>query len=185
MSRKAVAARIAQPYAEALLEISSKNNTVSSVTEDIKIVSDTLANSQELSQFFANPLIDVFTKKKLLEKVFDQKINVSLLNFLMILTDKKRINMVESILEKFLEIAYTATNVTLAKVITSTTLSNEQQQALIEKIKLMTQATEVRLSLQVDTSLIGGFSIQIGSQIIDTSLRGQLQQMASHLDIKL
>lgn len=46
----------------------------------------------------------------------------------------------------------------------------------------MTGANKVRLNVNIKAELIGGFTIQIGSKIIDTSLQGQLKQMASYLE---
>jgi F0F1-type ATP synthase delta subunit len=45
----------------------------------------------------------------------------------------------------------------------------------------MTGASQIKLKLSVDNSLIGGFVAQIGSKIIDNSVKGQLKQMASYL----
>jgi F-type H+-transporting ATPase subunit delta len=45
----------------------------------------------------------------------------------------------------------------------------------------MTGATQVKLILRIDKSLLGGLTIQIGSQLIDTSIKGQLKLMASCL----
>nr|YP_009402760.1 ATP synthase CF1 delta subunit [Compsopogon caeruleus]ARX96109.1 ATP synthase CF1 delta subunit [Compsopogon caeruleus] len=49
-------------------------------------------------------------------------------------------------------------------------------------MKQMTGASEVKLKMSIKPELIGGFTIQIGSKIIDTSLQGQLKQIASYLE---
>nr|YP_010336625.1 ATP synthase CF1 delta subunit [Rhodospora sordida]UNJ15031.1 ATP synthase CF1 delta subunit [Rhodospora sordida] len=185
MISRAITDKIAQPYAEALLEISSNNSNISSVTEEVKLISSTLANSQDLKSLFVNPVVSSKLKKDLLDKIFSQKITQSTLNFLKILADRRRLYILDSIIEKYLEFAYEVANITLAKVIASVALSNGQQELLIEKIKLMTESSKVELLTQVDPNLIGGLTIQIGSQVIDTSLQGQIKQMASHLDINL
>lgn len=185
MSSRAIVAKIAQPYAEALLEISTTNSTVSSITEEIKLISDTLNNSKELGSAFANPLVSVDKKIALLDKIFAGQVSSEVINFLKVLAQRKRLNILDSIVEKYLELAYEASNITLAKVVASVALSEEQQEALITKIKSMTQSSKVELITQVDANLIGGLTIQIGSQVIDTSLQGQIKQMASHLDVNL
>ena len=45
----------------------------------------------------------------------------------------------------------------------------------------MANVKEVKLDIALDESLIGGFTVQIGSRIIDTSIQGQLRKLASHL----
>ena len=45
----------------------------------------------------------------------------------------------------------------------------------------MTKTKEIKLNIKVDASLIGGFTVQLGSKIIDTSLKGQLTKLSSYL----
>lgn len=101
----------------------------------------------------------------------------------MILVDRKRIGMLDAIASKYLELAYQMESLTIANINTSIALSPDQETLLTEKIKVMTKAKEVKLIISVEPELIGGFTIQIGSKVIDTSIRGQLRQMASHLDV--
>ena len=51
----------------------------------------------------------------------------------------------------------------------------------LEKLKKITRAKQIKLALKVDPQLIGGFTIEIGSKMIDTSIRGQLKQISSLL----
>jgi len=44
--------KIAEPYAEALLELSNANDSLSETTNDINIVSQFLANSSDLKKIF-------------------------------------------------------------------------------------------------------------------------------------
>jgi F-type H+-transporting ATPase subunit delta len=60
-------------------------------------------------------------------------------------------------------------------------MSEGQQEALVAKLKAMTNVKQVKLDIKVDKTLIGGFTVQIGSRVIDTSIQGQLKKLASHL----
>ena len=66
-------------------------------------------------------------------------------------------------------------------VISSSEMSEGQQEALIGKLKAMTGVKQVKLEVEVDKALIGGFTVRIGSRIVDTSIQGQLRKLASHL----
>jgi F-type H+-transporting ATPase subunit delta len=48
-------------------------------------------------------------------------------------------------------------------------------------LKKITGAKQIKLALKVDPQLIGGFTIEIGSKLIDTSIRGQLKQISTLL----
>ena len=67
------------------------------------------------------------------------------------------------------------------KVTSSIALSSSPQEALISKLKKMTGIDQIKLDLNVNPNLIGGFVIQVGSKIIDTSLQGQLRELSSYL----
>ena len=56
-----------------------------------------------------------------------------------------------------------------------------QQKEIAEKLKIITGAKQIKLALKVDPQLIGGFTIEIGSKMIDTSIRGQLRQISALL----
>ena len=72
-------------------------------------------------------------------------------------------------------------SVEVATVVSASEMSESQQEALVKKLKSMANVKEVKLDIQTDKSLIGGFTVQIGSRIIDTSIQGQLKKLASHL----
>ena len=61
-------------------------------------------------------------------------------------------------------------------------ISEEQQQLLTEKLQSMTNAKEIKLLITLDSTLIGGFLIKTNSQVIDLSIKGQIKELASHLD---
>ena len=77
--------------------------------------------------------------------------------------------------------AYKEASVEVAPVVSASEMSESQQETLVKKLKSMANVKEVKLDIQTDKSLIGGFTVQIGSRIIDTSIQGQLKKLASHL----
>nr|YP_010336959.1 ATP synthase CF1 delta subunit [Madagascaria erythrocladioides]UNJ16544.1 ATP synthase CF1 delta subunit [Madagascaria erythrocladioides] len=182
MSSKSVVAKVAQPYAEALLELAKETSCIDNCNKDSNVILDTLKTSKDLKASLSNPLITSSTKKDILKNIFSDQLTETFMSFLMVLVDRRRIDVVEVIVEKYLELAYKTSAVTIAKVFTAVPFSPEQCDLLIDKLKSMTGAQEIKLIITVDTELIGGFSVQVGSKVIDTSLKGQLNQMASYLE---
>jgi len=78
-------------------------------------------------------------------------------------------------------LSYKQASIEIAKITSSIQLSAQQQRAIAEKLKVITGAKQIKLALRVDPLLIGGFTIEIGSQKIDTSIRGQLRQISNLL----
>ena len=173
--------KIAVPYAEALLELANANSSLKETTNDINIVSQFLANSNDLKKFLGNPLITRTAKKTVVKDILGEQISGSTLKFLLLLVDRNRIEVLESIAQKFLELSYKQESIEIAKITSSIQLSAQQQKEIAEKLKVITGAKQIKLALKVDPQLIGGFTIEIGSKMIDTSIRGQLKRISSLL----
>ena len=73
-------------------------------------------------------------------------------------------------------------SVTVAELYSVIDLSESQQHDLTKKLKLITDSKTVKLVINKDPNLIGGFVIKIGSKIIDASLSGKLKQMSLYLN---
>jgi len=176
-----VLSKVAEPYAEALLDLAKSNGALKETTNDMNIVTQFLANSSDLKKFLGNPLITKDAKKNVVKDIFGEQIDGSTLKFLLLLVDRGRIEVLESIAQKFLELSYKQESIEIAKITSSIQLSADQQKSIAEKLKKITGAKQIKLALKVDPQLIGGFTIEIGSKMIDTSIRGQLKQISSLL----
>ena len=176
-----VLSKVAEPYAEALLDLAKSNNSLKETTNDMNIVSQFLANSSDLKKFLGNPLITRDVKKNVVKDILGEQIGGSTLKFLLLLVDRNRVGVLESIAQKFLELSYKQESIEIAKITSSIQLSADQQKEIAEKLKIITGAKQIKLALKIDPQLIGGFTIEIGSKMIDTSIRGQLKQISALL----
>ena len=176
-----VLSKVAEPYAEALLDLAQSNDSLKETTNDMNFVSQILADSSDLKKFLGNPLITKDAKKNTVKDIFGEQIDASTLKFLWLLVERGRIEVLESIAQRFLELSFKQESIEIAKITSSIQLSSQQQKDISEKLKVLTRAKQIKLALKVDPSLIGGFTIEIGSKMIDTSIRGQLKQISSLL----
>jgi len=176
-----VLSKVAEPYAEALLDLAKSNGSLKETTNDMNIVSQFLANSSDFKKFLGNPLITRDAKKNVVKDILGEQISGNTLKFLLLLVDRNRIKVLDSIAQKFLELSYKQESIEIAKITSSIQLSADQQKEIAEKLKIITGAKQIKLALKIDPQLIGGFTIEIGSKMIDTSIRGQLKQISSPL----
>ena len=87
----------------------------------------------------------------------------------------------EPILEQYLVLLRQLNQTVLAEVTSAVPLTEAQEQAIKEKVIAITNARQVELETKVDSELIGGVIIKVGSQVIDASLRGQLRRLSLRL----
>ena len=93
--------KVAEPYAEALLDLAKSNNSLKETTNDMNIVSQFLANSSDLKKFLGNPLITRDAKKNVVKDILGEQIGGSTLKFLLLLVDRNLLEFLRVSLKNF------------------------------------------------------------------------------------
>jgi len=176
---------VVEPYAQGLMAAARGNNQAEKIGEDIRTILEVIENSQELKDFVVNPVIKAEDKKAILRRITGEETNKLLVNFLMLLVDKRRIVFLEQIGRQYLEILREINNIVVAEISSARELNDEQRQAIVEKVKTLTGAAGVELQTKVEPDLIGGVIIKVGSQVFDSSLRGQLRRIGLSLGAEM
>jgi F-type H+-transporting ATPase subunit delta len=174
---------VAEPYAQGLMSVAKSHNLTERFGEEIRGLLSLLENSPELRQCLESPVVGENKKKDILERVMGGDAHPYLKNFLMLLVDKRRVVFLQAICEQYLALLRELTNTVLAEVTSATELNEDQRRAVSDKVKHLTGATAVELKSTVNSDLIGGVVIKVGSQIFDASLRGQLRRISLSLGV--
>ncbi len=182
MSANPLASKIAAPYARALFDFSVDKNIMHQITADFQNLEIFLDESVELTDYLNNPLVSQDAKGEVLTKTLKSQVNSETFKFLMVLVDRDRINLLKSVITNYLELVYETASIKTIEVVTAVEFSNAQKNTLIQKLKELTNAREIKLAITVDSNLIGGFLIKTESKVIDFTIKNQLQQLAKHLD---
>lgn len=181
MTSKIATDEIASPYSQALLSLAQSKNFTEEIGADARSLLALFQENQDLQNFIANPFIKGENKKVLIRQILGESGNPYLRNFLLLLVDKRRIAFLEAVLNQYLVLLRQLNQTALAEVISAVPLSEAQQQAVVEKVLTITNARQVELQTKIDSDLIGGVIIKVGSQVIDASLRGQLRRLSLRL----
>nr|YP_009509271.1 ATP synthase CF1 subunit delta [Gracilaria vermiculophylla]AXI96921.1 ATP synthase CF1 subunit delta [Gracilaria vermiculophylla]QXU75126.1 ATP synthase CF1 subunit delta [Gracilaria vermiculophylla]WDZ67962.1 ATP synthase CF1 subunit delta [Gracilaria vermiculophylla] len=182
MSNQSFMSKVAVPYAEALVESASSASALDKINQDLCLIAKILNESQELKTFFYNPLFTTEAKKNVVNQLFTNQVDSLVIRFLFVLIDRRRITLLDLIINKYLELVYQLQSIVQAEVVTPVMLTDIQQDALMSKIKNMTNTKTVKLAIKIDPMLIAGFIIKVGSKTIDTSLYGRLKNMTTYLN---
>lgn len=182
MSGTLINSEVGEPYAQALMSLAQQSDLTNEFGEIFRSLSSLLEDSQEFREFVLNPVIKGEDKKAVLKKVLGDDANSYLINFMMLLVDKRRIVFLEPIVEQYLNLLRKLNQTVLAEVTSATELSDSQKQNVVEKVKAIAEARDVELKTSVDPDLIGGVIIKVGSKVIDASIRGQLRRISISLN---
>jgi F-type H+-transporting ATPase subunit delta len=172
-----------EPYAEALMSLAKEQGLVEDLGNDMQLIVGSLQSSDELSHFLSVPLVKKNAKKSAIESLFGSRVNPLTLKFLMLVVDRGRIAFLEPICARFQDLLREMNQIALAEVTSAVPLTDEQQETLRRKVIDMTNARGVELSINVNSDLIGGVIIKVGSQVVDASIRGQLRRLTSNLSV--
>jgi len=178
-----VLSKVAEPYAEALLDLAKSNDSLKETAQDINLISTFLSNSSDLKDFLKNPFFTRNAKKNVIANIFSEEIGINTLKFLFLLVDRNRIQVFESISQKYIELSYKQESIEIAKLTSCISLSDNQQKEIAEHLKFITGAKQIKFALKNDPRLLGGFTIEIGSIMIEMSIRGQLKELSAHLGV--
>lgn len=185
MSGNPLTSKIAVPYARALFDFSVEKNIMHQITADFQNLETFFNETSELMDYLNNPIVKQEAKGQILTKTLKSEINTETFKFLMVLIERNRINLLNAIINSYLELVYETASIKMIEVATATPFTDSQKTTLVQKLKKLTNAREIRLIITENPNLIGGFLIKTDSKVIDFTIKNQLQQLAKHLDTVL
>lgn len=164
---------LAGRYAAALFQAASAKGEEQKVQADLGSAHKLLLDAMGVLR---HPRVPPASKKKLLSDTLGDKVGTTTLNFLNLLVDKKRFELMVMVSSVFAKLAADKRGSAKAHVRTAAPLSADALQQLTIKLKKFT-GKEIELDVKEDPELIGGIAVKIGDWVLDSSLRGQLRRM--------
>ncbi|TCJ12734.1 F0F1 ATP synthase subunit delta [Parasulfuritortus cantonensis] len=170
---------IARPYAEAVAKLAGESQAWQAWSAMLAAAAQVAADPQ-IAALAGNPAIPAERVADVIVSVCGKALNDEGANFVRLLADNKRFNVLPEIAALFEEIKAAQEGTLEARVTTAFELSAAQMSALVAKLEAKF-GHKVNASQEVDTSLIGGVVVQVGDEVMDASVRGRLEGMAATL----
>ena len=175
-SKKSFSSETANRYALALYEIANEKSELESVEKNVKELLDVYKTSDDLQNFIKNPTQSQSIQLEILNKISIQmSLSIIIKNFLSILVTKRRIFFLNTIFLNFLSLVSKKKGELKDFLISSKKLTNEELKNLSTALS-QTVENPVTFNYEVDETLIGGLKMQIGSLMIDTSIKNKLKK---------
>jgi len=172
---------IAKRYAKSLLELMiDGENKIDEVSRDLDNVKTILQNSSDLYSAMTNPIVSAYDKEQIINAVFEQDTNLTVRNFLKLLVDKNRFNLIYSIIDVFKEMLNKINNIAKVDIVCAIELDenrkNEIQNKLSQKLN-----KQIEISYNIDNSIIAGLIFKIEDNVLDTSFIHKLEEFKKEL----
>ena len=168
-------------YSLALYELASEGDCL----EQVEGQSSSILNLITSNQDFANLIKDPTSNQEDLLKVInniseDNKFETLLKNFLSFLITKRRFFYVEQILKSFIETCSKKRGELKAELKSAKELSTDEISKITKELS-QNFSSKIKLNYKHDESLIGGLIVQVGSAMVDTSIKNKLQQIENRM----
>ncbi len=169
--------RIGHRYAKSLYGLSAERNITEEVREDILVLSETISGSRDLKNLLNSPLVASSKKQAILDKIFGGALKTDILKHLIeIIVRKGRESYLPNMITAYLEIYDQEHKILRGTLSSAVPLSDQAVQEIKAKMEGQTGQT-FALKMEIDPSLIGGFTLRVGDQLFDGSVAGSVRRV--------
>lgn len=169
---------VARPYARAAFEFAAEHKALDKWSQMLTFAACVAQNDS------VNELLHGDKTPEALAQIFIQICDSDLdehgQNFIKVLAENGRLTTLPDVVEQFAELVTAHQNEADVEVTSAVELS-ESQRAEISAAMEKRLNRQVRLTCEVDASLVAGVIIRAGDLVIDDSVRGKLNRMADTL----
>jgi len=171
----------AERYSLALFELSEENNSISQIEDQSLSILNLINQSNDFYNLIKDPTVNQEDLTKVINKIIENnKFDNLFKNFLNFLIQKRRFFYIEKILKSFVEICSIKRGELKAELKSAKNLSKDE---ILKITEVLSQnfSSKIKLNYKHDESLIGGLIVQVGSTMVDTSIKNKLQQIENRM----
>jgi len=176
-SNLAFSSSTSKSYASALYELAKENAELDQIEIETNNIKQLIASSLDFKNMISDPTIDKQELKQAMNKIAEAfNFCETFKKFLNFLIFKGRLFFLNAIIDSFLKLISYKKGEIEVKFVSSKKLSSREihliQQDLSKDFK-----SKIKIKHEHDPNLIGGVIIQVGSIMIDTSIKNKLKRL--------
>ncbi|MBP1714433.1 MAG: synthase delta subunit [Deltaproteobacteria bacterium] len=172
---------ISRKYARAFLQIGQKDGNFEALGRELDQLQELLQKNKELRSVLFSFAYPALTRKKIAGTLAQTLVlSKTTQDFLNLLIDRERMDHFSEIVKSYQTLCDEVTNRIRATLVTPADLPSDRAEEIKKQLESRT-GKEVILSLERDSSLIGGALTRIGNVIYDGSLKTQLSKARENL----
>ncbi|MEM0949893.1 MAG: F0F1 ATP synthase subunit delta [Pseudomonadota bacterium] len=165
---------IASRYATAIFELAKEGNALAALETDTATLDAALNDSAEFRELIASPVYSRDEQGSSVAAVADKAgLSGIVRNTLGLMAAKRRLFVLPQLVAELSRLIADEKGEVTAEVTSAQPLTDDQMSRLAETLKSRV-GKDVKLNTAVDESLIGGLVVNVGSRMIDTSIRSRL-----------
>ena len=164
-------------YALALYELAKENSELNKVEDGMNGIKALLSKSSDFNEMILNPTVTKEEKNKIIIEIVNlYNFCQTLKKFLSFLTSKNRLLFLNQIIDSFSNLISSSKGELKANLLSSKELSKAEIEKICRELSKDFQSP-IKIDYKYDPNLIGGLVIQVGSVMVDTSIKSKLRQL--------
>jgi F-type H+-transporting ATPase subunit delta len=168
---------LAGRYAAALYELASDADALDVVAEDLKRLGGMVRESADLRRLIRSPVMSRVDQGRAMGALIERTgLHELVRRFVGVLSDNRRLFALPDMIQTYLAHLADSRGEVAAQVTSAKKLTERQLKSIGQSLESAV-GRAVAVDATVDPSLLGGLVVQIGSRMVDSSLRTKLQQM--------
>ena len=176
--------RVIKRYALALLENANQLNNVETIHKDVLNFVAICKEAREFWVILKNPVIHIDKKRKIIKSVFTGQMNPLTMDFIYIILDNRRENLLKEIFEQFIRSYKVQKNILETELVTATPLDKATIDSIGNYLKKATGSASVEIMNTIDEKIIGGFALKYEDKLIDATIYNRIEKLKKHLITK-
>jgi F-type H+-transporting ATPase subunit delta len=172
-----IIASVAGRYASALFELAGEQGYRPEVEQNLVTFQQLHDMSEDLRRLVRSPVFSAEEQGRALAAILDRAgIDGLAANFLKLVAKNRRLFAVSDMIKAYRTLSARARGEVQAEVVSAIPLNDAQLSALKDTLKAV-ERKNVQITTRVDSSLLGGLIVRIGSRMFDSSLRTKLESL--------
>ena len=174
------ASAVARNYAATLFELAARDGSEAQYGRLIEEIGDLYANVPEFQRFLEVPAVSLFEKKEAMQAALSERAPEPFVRFLMVVMDRRRHRALPGIAQAYRDLL----DERAGRVRATVTLPFEADadaRGEVESALERRFECEIDAEFRADPNILGGVIIRVGDELLDASLRRQLERMRREL----
>ena len=168
-------------YAVALYELAKENSELNNAEDGMNGLKKLLNDNSDFKEMISNPTAKKEEKKKVIFEIADRyNFSQTLKKFLGFITIKNRLFFLDQIIDSFLNIISINKGELKATLVSSKQLSKKELENIQSELSKDFKSP-IKVDYKYDPNLIAGLIIQVGSVMVDTSIKSKLKQLEKNM----
>lgn len=164
-------------YAKALFKFAAESGKQDQVYGEMKQLALSYSQSKQLKAAVTNPFLPADDKEKLLLTAAGAKQGGVTDRFLHMVIGRNRAEFLHSMALAYEKLYRRDRGIARVEIVSATKLPDAQTTGIVSLIKKQLDASSIELSKRVDPALIGGFTVNVDDQVLDASVKSELEKL--------